>query len=112
MDRELFRKRLEEVQSRSDDDWSVDMFQKCLALDPPEVKRQIAMEEAAELSIECSKMNRGMGDRLGLLEEMADMHICLEYLARIHGFGYEEITAAMLVKVERYWEEHGPKADA
>lgn len=112
MDRELFRKRLEEVQSRSDDCWSVDMFQKCLALDPPELKRQITMEEAAELSIECSKINRGMGDRLGFLEEMADMHICLEYLAAIHGFTMDEILAAMTVKIERYWEEHGPKADA
>lgn len=76
------------------------------------MKRKITMEEAAELSIECSKMNRGLGDRLGLLEEMADMYICLSYLSIIHDVDYEDICYAIRVKLLRYLDEHGLKSGA
>lgn len=38
----------------------------------------ICMEEMAELQQQISKYLRGCGDRLCLLEEMADVYICLK----------------------------------
>lgn len=110
MDRSLFRERFEQAKKEGNLD-IVDLIDQCLALDTPEMKRQITMEEAAELSIECSKMNRGLGDRLGLLEEMADIYICLSYLCIIHDVDYEEICYAVRVKLLRYLDEHGPKGE-
>lgn len=110
MDRNEFRKRFEQAKKEGNFH-IIDLLNRCLAFDTPEMKRQITMEEAAELSIECSKMNRGLGDRLGLLEEMADMYICLSYLKRIHDISYEDICYAIRVKLLRYLDEHGPKGE-
>ena len=43
----------------------------------------IAMEEFAELTQQVSKQIRGYGDRIGLIEEMADAYICLKLLESI-----------------------------
>lgn len=110
MNRNEFRERFEQAKKEGNLD-IVDLIDQCLALDTPEMKRQITMEEAAELSIECSKMNRGLGDRLGLLEEMADIYICLSYLCTIHDVDYEEICYAVRVKLLRYLDKHGPKGE-
>lgn len=70
------------------------------------------MEETAELAIECSKMNRNQGDIYVLLEEMADVFICLEYLQKLHGISDQNLMRAIMVKLKRYWNEHGPKENA
>lgn len=41
------------------------------------------MEEFAELTQAISKQIRGYDNRIGLLEEMADAYICLEFLKSI-----------------------------
>lgn len=46
-------------------------------------KCTVAMEEFAELQQQVSKQVRGYGDRIGLLEEMADAYICLNFLESI-----------------------------
>ena len=46
-------------------------------------KCTVAMEEFAELQQQISKQIRGYDDRIGLLEEMADAYICLEFLKSI-----------------------------
>ena len=43
----------------------------------------VCMEELAELSQAISKEIRGIGDRSNLVEEMADVIICLEILKQI-----------------------------
>ncbi len=43
----------------------------------------VAMEELAELQQQVSKQIRGYDDPIGLLEEMADVYICLDYLKSI-----------------------------
>ncbi len=50
---------------------------------PWKLKCTVAMEEFAELQQQVSKQIRGYGDKLGLLEEIADAYICLSFLESI-----------------------------
>ena len=59
------------------------------------------MEEFAELQPQISKQVRGYGDRIGLLEEMADAYICLEFLKSIFDITPEELQKAMDIKLQR-----------
>lgn len=65
------------------------------------LKCTIVMEELAELQQEISKQIRGNDDQTGLLEEMADVYICLSYLESIFGIDSEDIKKAVDVKLER-----------
>ncbi len=49
---------------------------------PWKLKCTVAMEEFAELT-QIVKQVRGYNDKIGLLEEMADAYICLEFLKSI-----------------------------
>ena len=59
------------------------------------------MEEFAELTQAISKQIRGYDNRIGLLEEMADAYICLEFLKSIFNITPEELQKAMDVKLQR-----------
>lgn len=61
----------------------------------------ICMEEMAELQQQISKYLRGCGDRLCLLEEMADVYICLKDLEKIFAFYPDQILKAIDVKLLR-----------
>lgn len=65
------------------------------------LKCTVAMEELAELQQQISKQIRGYGDKLGLLEEMADAYICLKYIQQIFNIKTEDIEKAIDVKLER-----------
>lgn len=62
---------------------------------PWKLKCTIAMEEFAELTQAISKQIRGYDNRIGLLEEMADAYICLEFLKSIFNITPEELQKAM-----------------
>lgn len=64
-------------------------------------KCTVAMEEFAELQQQVSKQIRGYGDRIGLLEEMADAYICLNFLESIFDIKSEDLQKAIDVKLER-----------
>lgn len=64
-------------------------------------KCTITMEELSELSQSVSKHIRGCGDRMNLLEEMADVYICMKYLEEIFKLSPEEIQTAIDVKLIR-----------
>ena len=64
-------------------------------------KCTVAMEEFAELQQQISKQIRGYDDRIGLLEEMADAYICLEFLKSIFNITPEELQKAVDVKLQR-----------
>jgi len=64
-------------------------------------KCTVAMEEFAELQQQISKQVRGYGDRIGLLEEMADAYICLNFLESIFDIKSEDLQKAIDVKLER-----------
>lgn len=59
------------------------------------------MEELAELTQQISKHIRGFNDKAGLLEEMADVCLGIEYLKNIFDISAEELQKAMDVKLER-----------
>lgn len=61
----------------------------------------IVMEELAELSQEVSKMARGIGNKTGLLEEMADVALGLAYLQDIGGVSTLDLYKAINTKLDR-----------
>lgn len=58
-------------------------------------------ENLPELTQAISKQIRGYDNRIGLLEEMADAYICLEFLKSIFNITPEELQKAMDVKLQR-----------
>ncbi len=57
-----------------------------------------AIEEMSELQKELTKVLRGEGDQYGVLEEMADVFISMEYIRRAMGFEYDDLIKAENVK--------------
>lgn len=70
-------------------------------MEPWRTKCTIAMEEFAELQQQISKQIRGYDDRIGLLEEMADAYIGLEFLKSIFNISEEDMQKAVDAKLER-----------
>ena len=68
---------------------------------PWKLKCTVAMEEFAELQQLVSKQIRGYGDKLGLLEEIADAYICLSFLESIFDVKPEDLQKAIDVKLQR-----------
>ena len=61
----------------------------------------IDMEEMAELTQQISKHLRGKGDYYSLLEEMADVQVCLYHLQTLFNIKEEELNRAVNVKLQR-----------
>ena len=59
----------------------------------------LAIEEMSELQKELTKGLRLKGDTYGLLEELADVYICLMYVQIAAGFTGEHINKAINVKI-------------
>ena len=70
----------------------------------------ICMEELAELQQEISKQLRNKGDTYGLLEELADVYICLEMLKKMFNYSSDEIARAVEIKLDRF-ERRNEKHD-
>lgn len=68
---------------------------------PWKLKCTVAMEEFAELQQQVSKQIRGYGDKLGLLEEIADAYICLSFLESIFDVKSDDLQKAIDVKLQR-----------
>lgn len=61
----------------------------------------ICMEELAELQQALSKELRGKGDPVNILEEVADVLLCVGYIQEIMGLSDDLIVSAMNVKIDR-----------
>ena len=61
----------------------------------------IAMEEMAELTKELSKSLRGADNRQQILEEVADVEICLSEIRLMHNIQLNELAAMMDKKLKR-----------
>lgn len=61
----------------------------------------VAMEELSELQKEISKTLRGIGERDGLLEEIADVIIVIDNIRHLQDIGDLELDRALTVKLER-----------
>lgn len=68
---------------------------------PWKLKCTVAMEEFAELQQQVSKQIRGYGDKLGLLEEIADAYICLSFPESIFDVKPDDLQKAIDVKLQR-----------
>lgn len=77
------------------------IIRKSLQKYPWKLKCTVAVEEFAELQQQISKQIRGYGDRIGLLEEMADAYICLRFLESIFDVKEEDLQKAIDVKLDR-----------
>lgn len=77
------------------------IIRKSVETHPWKLKCTVAMEEFAELTQQISKQIRGFDDRMGLLEEMADAYICLDFLKSIFDITPEELQKAIDVKLQR-----------
>lgn len=77
------------------------IIRKSVETQPWKLKCTIAMEEFAELTQQISKQIRGYDNRIGLLEEMADAYICLEFLKSIFDITPEKLQKAMDIKLQR-----------
>ena len=61
----------------------------------------VCMEECAELIQAVSKMKRGKDNRNNLIEEMADVMICIEILKQVYGISDNEIQDYVCQKQNR-----------
>ena len=61
----------------------------------------VCMEESAELIQAISKMKRGKDNRDNLIEEMADVMICIEILKQVYGISDNEIQNYVCQKQNR-----------
>lgn len=66
-----------------------------------ELQTVVCMEECSELIKECSKMLRGKGNKSCLIEEIADVKICLVMLEKMYEISAIDVNAVMLEKIER-----------
>lgn len=57
-----------------------------------EIQATVCMEECAELIQEISKAKRGKIDRDNMIEEIADVLICIEMLKQMHMISDEKIN--------------------
>lgn len=61
----------------------------------------IAMEECAELIQAISKAKRGNLDRDNLIEEIADVLVCIEWLQEVYDISTSEISEWFIKKTDR-----------
>lgn len=70
----------------------------------------IVMEELAELQQEISKFIRGEGNRINMIEELADNILNIYYIQNICGISDETLMKAVNVKLERQNKRNPIKA--
>ena len=61
----------------------------------------VCMEEMAELQKEISKFIRGNGNTPHLVEEMADVYICLDMLTKMYAVDKQVLEATISAKLDR-----------
>lgn len=97
---EVFEKSLEDPSKLSEDEKML-ALQTIVARNGIEKQHIIVMEELAELAQQVSKKLRGNDNRLELLEEMADVCICLEMLRYMSDIPKYKLDDAIAVKLKR-----------
>lgn len=66
-----------------------------------ELQTTVCMEECAELIQAISKEKRGKHDKYHLVEEIADVSICLEILKEVYCISDEELQSVIYSKQQR-----------
>lgn len=65
------------------------------------LQKVVATEELSELTKEISKSIRGANNRKDMLEEIADVHICLDQLMMMYEISDEELEEEINFKLIR-----------
>lgn len=65
-----------------------------------DMERMVAIEEMSELTKELSKQKRGEGNRDYLIEEIADVYLCLEKIEQMNNITQEELSEWISRKTE------------
>ena len=80
-----------------------------------EVISVVAIEECSELQKEITKMMRERGNKMNLLEEMADVYICLAELRWCYGITDHDLSSMLMQKIIRTYTRksilYGTKED-
>ena len=111
MDRNEFIKRLENASAEIDKEYYNEMIEKVIAFNSLgdlgiHTNHVISMEEMAELSEEISRKLRGREEsNIGILEEMADVIICIDILRRIFNISDSDLNKALNIKLDRFNEK-------
>ena len=87
------------------------ILKKAIATYGPTLQQVVAMEELAELQKELSKMIRGKGSIINLVEEIADVLIMIDQLKIIHEISDQEIEDEINFKLLRTNERLQQEAD-
>lgn len=66
-----------------------------------DLQTTVCMEECSELIQAISKMKRGKDNRDNLIEEMADVMICMDILKQVYGVSDSEIQNYVCKKQDR-----------
>lgn len=66
-----------------------------------EVISVLVIEECSELQKEITKMMRERGNKMNLLEEMADVYICLAELRWCYGITDHDLNTMIMRKITR-----------
>lgn len=103
MNLEEFKKSLEEPPKMTEDEQML-VIQAIVAHNGIEKQHVIVMEELAELAQQVSKKLRGKENAVELLEEMADVSICLEMLRYMNDIPKYQLENAINVKLKRGME--------
>ena len=102
MDREEFKKKMRSNDTAASKLEVKKVIGDILKSETPDTNCVICMEELAELQQEISKQLRNKGDSYGLLEELADVYICLEMLKKMFSYTDNEIARAVKIKLDRF----------
>lgn len=102
MDREIFEKKMHDDDATASKEEVKRVVDDILNSTARSTNCIICMEELAELQQEVSKQLRNKGNKYGLLEEMADVYICLGLLKKMFGYTDTDIAKAVKIKLDRF----------
>ena len=102
MNRKEFKKMMRSNDTAASEIETKKVIGDILKSETPGTNCVICMEELAELQQEISKQLRNKGDSYGLLEELADVYICLEMLKNMFNYSSDEIARAVEIKLDRF----------
>lgn len=94
---------------------SDEIFKKAIGTYGKDYQTGVAMEECAELTQAVSKCRRygGVGKyRENLIEEIADVRICIEQLMIMYGISADDVAEIEGLKILRIMQRLGDKCNA
>lgn len=96
-----FKEKFNNANTNFDKDRFESIIHKSLLANGEQESMIIVMEELAELSQAISKQLRNKGDYYNLIEEMADVIICLQIIKDNYNISKEDLIKSINTKIDR-----------